>query len=245
MHVKGGNKLPPNQSPLASLFNFFKGSSQNASPRTPNSFGAFPRFDGNPGRINGYPGPGGGFGGNSGFGGYGGYPGAGRPPGFGNPGFGPPGGSAPGLGGSGSGGSSFGIGDLFKSLGKVDIGKVMNGVNNVRSLMSNAQKVATTLNQLGITVGNVQKFMKQVDVNGLMNLLGSNSEESSSPPEEEETSPKPSTSTKRKYKKKKKKKQPTYSRVRKKTTHSANRMNRGISKSNKTRTSKPLFKMPT
>lgn len=231
--------MPPNQSPFASLFNLFKGSSQQASPPGANSFGAFPRYDGPPSRIGGYPGPGGGYGGYSGFGG---YPGGGNAPGY--PGFKAPGSGPPGMGGS-VGSGSFGIGDIFKNLGKVDIGKVMNGINSFRNLMSNAQKVATTLNQLGITVSNVQKFMKQVDVNALMNLLGSNGEASEDTSEENSTLPAPTPVTPQKKKYKKKKKQPTYSRVRKKNAPSPNRRVHRLNKPRKTRDSKPLFKMPT
>ncbi len=148
--------MPPNQSPLAGLFNLFKGSSS-SPPSLPR--GGMPGFGSPPGRIGGFPGPRGGLGG-GGFSGFGGPPGGG--------------GGMPGLGGSAnSGGGLFGLGNIAKNLSKVDIGKVMDGVNNFRNMMANAQKVATTLNQLGITVGNVQKFMKQVDINGLMNLLGS------------------------------------------------------------------------
>lgn len=150
--------MAPNQSPLASIFNLFKGSS-NSPPSVPNRGGGFPGFGGPPGRVGGFPGPGARPGG-------GGFLGLGGPPGGG-------GGGMPGLGGSSSsGGGLFGLGNIAKNLGKVDIGKVMDGVNNFRNMMANAQKVASTLNQLGITVGNVQKFMKQVDINGLMNLLG-------------------------------------------------------------------------
>lgn len=211
--------MPPSQNPLAGLFNLFKGSS--GTP--PSRVGGFPGLGGPPGRVGGYPGPGGG----------GGFLGMGGPPsgGSGLPGMG---------GGSGAGsGGLFGLGNIAKNLGKVDIGKVMDGVNNFRNMMSNAQKVASTLNQLGITVGNVQKFMKQVDINGLMNLLGSGdggSGDSSNDPSNSEDYEATEKSTSRPRKKKK----TTSGGTRKRTAKGKKRTTTTSAKRRKSGTSSPL-----
>jgi hypothetical protein len=153
---------PNNQSPLSGLFNLFRGSGSQTPPSYPGRSGGFPGLGGNPGRAGGFPGLGGNPGSSSGGGGFLGFGGGGSSKG---------GGLFPGLGGSSKSGGMFGLGDILKNLGKMDISKVMDGINNFRSMMSNAQKVVQTLNQLGITVGNIQKIMKQVDLNALMGLL--------------------------------------------------------------------------
>lgn len=205
--------MPPNQSPLAGILNLFKGGNPTPTPPTR----GLPGFGGGPGGFPGFPGAGGG-----------GFPGSG----------GLPGGS--GMGAAKSGGL-FGIGDIFKNLGKVDFGKVMDGVNNFRNMMANAQKVATTLNQLGITIGNVQKFMKQVDVNGLMNLLGSGEGDSSSEPTDEEPvfTPTPKVTRKRTTKRSSRKKT-----RKKRNSVKKKRVPTRVTKQ-KSRTSKPLYKNPT
>lgn len=140
--------MPPNQSPLASILQWFQGgrTPQNNAPGT-GQFGPY-----------------------SGWNPYGSPPGpfVGGPPA--TPGFGGMGSRNPGL---------FGIGDFLNNLRNIDITKVIEGINTFRNFMANAQKVATTLQQLGITISNVQKIMSQIDVSGLLNLLNSDNESSS------------------------------------------------------------------
>jgi len=178
--------MPPNnQSPLSGIFNLFKGFGSDKTPSLPGRSGGYPGFGGNPGRAGGFPG-------------LGGRPNTGSGGGF-FPGFG---------GGSSRGGGMFNLGDIMRNLSKMDISKLMDGINNFRNMMANAQKVAQTLNQLGITVGNVQKIMKQIDINGLMNLLqggGADSSTESTPQQDSPTDQNSGASSSSSSPKKKKK----------------------------------------
>lgn len=78
-----------------------------------------------------------------------------------------------GLGGGGTGGGNSPLNwlELMNALKNVDVSKVTQGLNTIRTAMDNVQKIAQTINQLGTVAGNVQKALSAIDIEGLLGLL--------------------------------------------------------------------------
>ncbi|MDY0323367.1 MAG: hypothetical protein RBR24_05065, partial [Candidatus Carbobacillus sp.] len=78
-----------------------------------------------------------------------------------------------GLGGGGTGGGNTPLNwlELMNTLKNVDVSKVTQGLNTIRTAMDNVQKIAQTINQLGTVAGNVQKALSAIDIEGLLGLL--------------------------------------------------------------------------
>ena len=74
-------------------------------------------------------------------------------------------------GGTGGGHTPLNWLELINTLKNVDVSKVTQGLNTIRTAMDNVQKIAQTINQLGTVAGNVQKALSAIDIEGLLGLL--------------------------------------------------------------------------